>query len=201
MSAFPDTPVTLLAHLAREVTGEDEADWARFFEMYRPVIERFAYEVGARADAEDVSQEVFIRLVDVLRNGAYKAERGRFRAYLATLIRREVVNRWYRARARAADCTVSLDDEAFPLEVAVPPATPAILDAKWQAACQAAAVEHVLTKTALSRTSCAIYRAYVLEGRPIGEVAAAFGVPRNSVSQVKTRVDRMVARYASAYGT
>ena len=83
----------------------------------------------------------------------------------------------------------------------MPPATPAILDAKWQAACQAAAVEHVLTKTALSRTSCAIYRAYVLEGRPIGEVAAAFGVPRNSVSQVKTRVDRMVARYASAYGT
>ena len=41
--------------------------------------------------------------------------------------------------------------------------------------------------------SKAVYRAYVIEERPIGEVAAAFGVSRNSVSQIKTRVERLVS--------
>lgn len=53
----------------------------------------------------------------------------------------------------------------------------------------------MLTKTALSQKSRDIYRRYVVEERPIGEVAAEFGVPRNAVSQVKTRVERMIADY------
>ena len=40
-----------------------------------------------------------------------------------------------------------------------------------------------------------IYRAYVLEEKPIGEVAKAFGVSRNVVSQIKTRVDAMIADF------
>ena len=43
------------------------------------------------------------------------------------------------------------------------------------------------------------YRAYVLEERPIGEVAKAFGVPNNSVSQIKTRVERMIADYEAMF--
>ena len=61
-------------------------------------------------------------------------------------------------------------------------------------------VEHVLAKTALAERSKAIYRAYVLEGRPIGEVAAAFGVPNNTVFQTKTRVERMIAEHEALLG-
>ena len=46
----------------------------------------------------------------------------------------------------------------------------------------------------------AAYRACVLEERPIEEVAAAFGIPRNSVSQIKTRVAKMVAAIEAEYG-
>ena len=35
----------------------------------------------------------------------------------------------------------------------------------------------------------------LLEGQDIGKVAEAFGVPRNAVSQAKTRVERMVADF------
>ena len=42
MSAFPDTPVTLLARMAAERTGASEASWTRFFELYQPVIVKFA---------------------------------------------------------------------------------------------------------------------------------------------------------------
>ena len=201
MGAFPDTPVTLLARIAVEATGQrtDEAAWVRLFNLYAPAIRKFAELQGTPAtESEDVAQDIFLRLVAVLRNGRYRADEGRFRCYLATLVRNELVSRWRKVQARAA--CVPLDavpDEAI---ATLPPEAAALLDAKWRLARHEAAVEHALTKTALSRQSREIYRAYALEGRPIDEVASAFGVSRNLVAQVKTRVNRMVASLEAEYG-
>ena len=200
MSAFPDTPVSLLARMAAEHTGASETSWTRFFELYQPVIVKFAAFSGAGREAEDVAQDVFVKLVEVFRRSAYDPAHGTFRAYLATMIRNEVVNRWHKAAVRAADRHVSIDNDAHPVEIAAPSETAAILDARWRLARRQAAVEHVLTKTALSGKSKAIYRAYVLEERPIEEVAAAFGVPNNTVSQTKTRVARMIAAHEALLG-
>ena len=115
-------------------------------------------------------------------------------------IRRELVSRWRKAQARGGARGVSLDDPDVDVDVAVDSETAALIDAKWRLARHAAAVEHTLTKTALSAQSKAVYRAYVLEERPIEEVAAAFGIPRNSVSQIKTRVAKMVAAIEAEYG-
>ena len=201
MGAFPDTPVTLLARIAVEATGQrtDEAAWVRLFNLYAPAIRRFAELQGTpSAESEDVTQEIFLRLVAILRGGRYRADAGRFRCYLATLVRNELVSRWRKVQARAA--CVPLDavpDEAI---ATLPPEAAALLDAKWRLARHEAAVEHALTKTALSRQSREIYRAYALEGRPIDEVASAFGVSRNVVAQVKVRVNRMVAALEAEYG-
>ena len=200
MGAFPDTPVTLLARIAVEATGQrtDEAAWVRLFNLYAPAIRRFAELQGTpSAESEDVTQDIFLRLVAILRGGRYRADAGRFRCYLATLVRNELVSRWRKVQARAA--CVPLDavpDEAI---ATLPPEAAALLDAKWRLARHEAAVEHALTKTALSRQSREIYRAYALEGRPIDEVASAFGVSRNVVAQVKTRVNRMVASLEAEY--
>ena len=198
MSKIPDTPVTLIARLAAQVTGEDEAVWVKFFELYQPVIRHFAEYAGAKSDTDDVVQDVLVKLVDVFRSGTYRPEKGRFRAFLATITRREVINRWQKAQARAADRHVSLN-RTTALELAVPPEAAELLDAKWRLAQHAAAVEHVLSRTALAQKSKDIYRAYVLEERPIGEVAKAFGVSRNVVSQVKTRVEAMIADFEAMF--
>ena len=200
MSAFPDTPVSLLARMAAARTGASEASWTRFFELYQPVIVKFAAFSGAGREAEDIAQDVFVKLVEVFRRSAYDPAHGSFRAYLATMIRNEVVNRWHKAAVRSADRHVSIDNEEHPVELAAPSETAAILDARWRLARRQAAVEHVLTKTALSEKSKAIYRAYVLEERPIEEVAAEFGVPNNTVSQTKTRVARMIAAHEALLG-
>jgi RNA polymerase sigma-70 factor (ECF subfamily) len=200
MGAFPDTPVTLLARIAVEATGQrtDEAAWVRLFNLYAPAIRRFAELQGTpSAESEDVTQDIFLRLVAILRGGRYRADAGRFRCYLATLVRNELVSRWRKVQARAA--CVPLDavpDEAI---ATLPPEAAALLDAKWRLARHEAAVEHALTKTALSRQSREIYRAYALEGRPIDEVASAFGVSRNLVAQIKVRVNRMVASLEAEY--
>ena len=79
------------------------------------------------------------------------------------------------------------------MQLTVPPEATAVLDAKWRLAQHAAAVEHVLTRTAISARDREVYRAYVQEERPIDEVAAKYRLSRNSVSQIKTRLDRLVA--------
>ena len=192
MARFPDTPVSLLVRIASEKTDVcDEAAWTRLFELYAPVIKAFAEERGGGGDGEDIVQEIFMKLVNVLGDGRVKigGDAGKFRRYLATLIRNELVNVWRRRRARGEGATVSLDV----VEPTVDSATEAIIDAKWRLARRKAAVDWTLSKTALSPRSKAVYRAYAIDERPIGEVAAAFGIPRNSVSQIKTRVERMIA--------
>ena len=200
MSAFPDTPATLLAKIAVQVTGQtNELAWVRFFELYEPAIRKFAEYQGAKTEAEDIAQEILMKLVDILRAGKYSTTAGKFRCYLATLIRRELVSRWRKRQARGGAANVSMDDADAGLEPSVESETAAIIDAKWRLARHEAAVEHAPAKTALAQKSKNIYRAYVLEERPIEEVAAEFGVPRNSVSQVKTRVDKLIAAIESEY--
>ena len=70
MSAFPDTPATLLAKIAVQVTGQtNELAWVRFFELYEPAIRKFAEYQGAKTEAEDIAQEILMKLVDILRAG------------------------------------------------------------------------------------------------------------------------------------
>lgn len=200
MATFPDTPATLLARIAVHVTGqEDEAAWLRLFELYAPAIRKFAEYQGAD-DAEDVAQEVFLKLVGVLRGGGYVADAGKFRSYLAAMIRHELVSRWRKAQVRGMGANIPVDSLDVGDEPAVPPEQAAIIDAKWQLARHEAAVEHALTKTALSARSREIYRAYVLEERPIEEVASRFGVTKNHIGQIKLRVGRMIATLEAEYG-
>ena len=203
MANFPDTPVSLLVRLASDRTGiRDEAGWTRLFELYAPAIKAFAEERGGEGESEDVVQEIFMRLAEVLREGRVKVggDAGKFRRYLATLVRNELVSRWRRRMARGEDVRVSFDDPGAGIEVSVDSDAATIVDVKWRLARRKAAEEWVLTKTALSAQSKAVYRAYVLEERPIGEVAAEFGIPRNSVSQIKTRVERLIAAVETEYG-
>ena len=76
-----------------------------------------------------------------------------------------------------------------------------MIDVKWRLARRTAAVEWALSKTALSAQSKAVYRAYVIDGCPIGEVAAKFAIPRNLVSQIKTRVERMISAIEAEFQT
>ena len=198
MADFPDTPASLLARIAAQTTGQsDETAWVRLFELYAPAIRKFAEGLGARDESEDVAQEVFAKLVNVLRGGVYRADAGRFRCYLATMIRRELVSRWRKAQVRGGADNIPISD--LDVEPSVEPEVAAIIDAKWRLARHEAAVEHALTKTALTAQTREIYRAYVLEERPIGDVAARFGVTKNYIGLIKLRVGRMIAALEAEY--
>jgi len=199
---FVKTQVTLLQRIAMEKTGEDEATWARFFELYYPAMVVFAKGIGGSENAEDIAQDVLVKLVKVLREGQYERQPGKsFRAYVKTLIRNQLHDLYRREKARGYRRLTPLTEAITEDVAAEEKDLGEQLDLDWAKACNVAAVEHVIKHTALAAQSKQIYLEYAVKGRPIGEVAKQFGVSKNLVSQIKTRVDKMVAAIAAEYGS
>ena len=204
---FPETPQTLLKKIADLANGDDAAVWLEFVELYTPPLKAFirAIRGGQTPDeVDDAVQEVFIRLVDVLRNEKIDRRKGKFRDYLAALTRRLLIDRYRAALVRpstgsvpiseglVAQGTVPLATGSVPVAGGVTELDPGVqLDLRWRLAAHAAAVEHVLTKTAISEQSKRVYAA-LERGQSLREVAEAFGISYAAAKQIKSRLDRAV---------
>lgn len=197
MSLFPPTSLTLLHKLAVEVTGGNEASWVRFFELYTPAIRRFVEWNDHVHDPDDVVQEVYLKLVEIIRAGKYNPDKARFRTFLALLIRRQLITLYRQDQARHVADRCSIDD--LTEELSVPSDQREKIDLDWAKAKHEAAVEHVLTKVAMKAQSRDIYRAYVIEERPVEDVAATFGVTPDIIYKVKNRVNKMIAAVEAEY--
>ena len=191
---FPETPETLLKKIADLANGDDAAVWLEFVELYTPPLRHFVRTVSGKlveADAEDAVQEVFVRLTEVLRTNGIDRKKGKFRDYLAAMTRRLLVDRYRAEQSRVA----ALDRAANPVkdQATLTDGDPgSLVDAAWQVAVRKAAIEHLLTQTAVSEQSKRVYRAVVLEQRPLKEVAVEFGITYTAAKQIKSRLDRAV---------
>lgn len=203
MSLFPETPGTLLKKIAALKRGDDAAVWADFVERYTPAVKEFLRlnrgDVD-EAELDDLTQDVFVKLVEVLRQERYDPRKAKFRTYLSTLMRNLLVDRW-RERRREPSPELRREGasgtESEAIDATADPR--ASVDAAWRVAVRRAAIRHVLTVSMLASESKAIYSAYALRGEDIGTVAIRFGVTRNTVSKIKMRVDRMVAAVEESY--
>ena len=197
MSVFPPTSLTLLQKLAVEVTGGNEASWVRFFNLYTPAIRRFVEWNDHVHDPDDVVQEVYLKLVEVIRSGKYNPEKARFRTFLALLIRRQMITLYRQDQARHIADHCSIDD--LTEELVAPSSQQEQVDLSWAKAKHEAAVEHVLTKVAMKQQSRDIYRAYVIENRSIDEISKTFNVPTDIIYKVKNRVNKMIEAVEMEY--
>ena len=196
MSSFPTTSTTLLANLAERESGIDQVEWNRFFALYYPVMVEFARARGAGDDSEDVVQEVFADLVKVFQSGRYERGKGQFKSYLATMLRNELISRFRRMQAKSR-----VDGRARTPAAPLPaPSVSSSADdmPAWNLARHRAAVEHVLTRTAISEQSRRIYRELLATGDNCAEVARRMNLPAATVRQVKSRVSRMIAAFEKA---
>ena len=190
MRTFPPTSVSLIAKIKDLPPGEDGAAWARFWELYAPAMRAFAVFKGGTANADDIVMSVFGKLVDVLRGGQFDPSKGSFHSYLAAMIYNEVHMQHRKDEVRKSDAHVPLDETLVENLAA---RSTGDVEADWQRAVLQAATEHVLTKTALSERDRDVYRFYVQERHAIEEVAEKFHITRNSVSQIKTRIEKRIA--------
>jgi RNA polymerase sigma-70 factor (ECF subfamily) len=75
------TSVTLLGRLKQ--CPHDEAAWTLFVKRYGPVILGWARKWKLqKADAEEVTQNVLLKLMTELKQFEYNPDRGRFRGFL-----------------------------------------------------------------------------------------------------------------------
>lgn len=214
MSFFPPTSLTLLQKLSAEVTGVSETAWVRFFGLYTPAIRRFVEWNDSIHDPDDVVQEVYLKLVEIVRSGKYDRDKARFRTFLAMLIRHQLISLYRKDQTRGGSANISLESmyeadeeggagtfrpQSEPSELSVPDTQVVELDLKWARAKHEASVEHVLTKVAMKAQSREIYRAYVLENRPVEDVSTEFGVSPDIIYKVKNRVGKMIEAVEEEY--
>ncbi len=199
MSIFSPTPRTLIRSLRDLADGQDEARWARFVELYEPAIRDFIRLQDPdmpEADRDDIVQETFVRMVPAIRNGVFDPSKGRFRNFLATVVRNLMVDR---LRANAVRSSAAALAAAERLSGTESPAAAELLDVKWRLARHHAAVERVFERSALSEQSRRVYAMMEIDGLSTGEIVARTGLSANAVRRIISRVRRMVAAVEAEY--
>lgn len=158
----------------------DRAAWEEFVAVYGPVVY-----------AEDLTQQVFVRLVRALPTFRYRPAAGRFRDWLGTIVRREVARYWRAAGRRH-------DQPTDPDELAEHTDGPA--DAEWVDAFHAGVLAAALERCR-PRFEPNTWRAFErvwAEHRPAAEVATELGRPLDWVYVAKSRVLRALADEVAA---
>ena len=198
--SYPETSVTLFRKLREARAGVDDAAWARFVDLYAPVLHHLVRLISPwmqDADVDDAVQDVFVKLVEILRGGVYDASKAKFRTFLSTLVRRMLVDRYRAERARGAGRRT--DAEA--LDVVEGGDDPgAVVDAKWLVACRMAAEARVMNESVLPPKGRELWRLVTAEGMKVKEAAKALGIPANTASKTKRRVEAMIAATLKFYG-
>ena len=197
--SYPETSATLLRTLREARSGVDDVAWARFVDMYGPVIHHLVRLLSpgiSAADTDDAVQDVFVKLVNILRSGAYDPAKGKFRTYLSTLVRRLLIDRYREAAARRQDRQMEIEVAE---EIAVEDDPGAWMDAKWRVACRMAAERRVMEESAISERSREVWRLLSCEGLAVKDAAKRLGIPSNAVSKIKCRVEAQIAAVFAMY--
>jgi len=197
--SYPETSVTLLRTLREARSGVDDAAWARFVDMYGPVVHHLVRLLSpdmSDSDTDDAVQDVFVKLVNVLRSGAYDPAKSKFRTYLSAIARRLLIDRYRSEAARGLDRHVALE-AADDVGAADDPGE--WMDAKWRVACRLAAERRVMEESAISAQSRELWRLVSAEGMSVKDAAMRLGIPANTASKAKRRVEALIAAVLRQY--
>jgi RNA polymerase sigma-70 factor (ECF subfamily) len=125
MAEIPPTRASLLVRLR---DPRDEAAWGEFVDLYGPVVYGYARKQGLQdADAADLSQEVFRAFAGAVGRWSYDPQRGAFRNWLFTMVRRKLSN-WRRGERGRRESGNGQAIEECP--------APEALEAAWETAWQ-----------------------------------------------------------------
>jgi RNA polymerase sigma-70 factor (ECF subfamily) len=87
-NGWPSTRIFLLEAIS---DSRQSPSWTEFVDLYMPIVYRFCRRRGLQdADAQEVTQNVFIRIVPAMQGFQYDTSRGRFRSWVCTIASREL---------------------------------------------------------------------------------------------------------------
>lgn len=161
------------------------AKWTEFVETFDPVMRKYCAATFPDLDADDLIQETLRALVKKIPHYQYDPEaKGHFANYLIGILRRKAYA-VYRERKRQNMAVAAWLD--------IRPARSASQAEEERESFKQAAMELALREffanPRITDQSKEIFRKVAIEGRPPTEVAASFGVTRNVVDQVHSRMN------------
>ncbi len=176
--------------LLRLKDGEDGAAWSEFHELYGRLI--FGYSLHyaiSYAEAEDIVQEVCVKVFRQIIRFDYSPEKGRFRGWLKTITRNAVIDHLRRTRSRQKVSTEyrlqlesELEEESSKDE--------AVWRLEWEKAIYETALERV--KERIGPETFLIFKKYVLDDQSAADVADETTLDANAIYAVKHRVLRYI---------
>ena len=186
--------------VATIMSDAHSAKWTEFVNTFDPIMRKYSAATFPDLDADDLIQETFRALIEMMPHYQYDPEaNGFFRNYLIGILRHKAFA-FYRNR--------KLQNEAVAVWLDVHPARSASQAEQERKAFKQAAMELALRSLFADPTvkdqSKRIFRKVAIEDRPPAEVAAAFGVTRDVVDHVRSRMNarlrKIVAQLESPGG-
>jgi len=176
MAQPPTTSTTLLRDLAQD---SQHARWGEFVARYRPMMEAFLRERFPSVEAEDVIQETLIAVCTALPSYRYSPdEKGHFRNYLTGILRNKALRQLSKDNRQAEIAEemrrsrgMKADDEQ-----------------SWRKALLEIALRQLLNDESIQSRTRQVFLRIAVNGDSPNDVAAAFGIERNAVDQIKNRM-------------
>jgi RNA polymerase sigma-70 factor (ECF subfamily) len=177
--------------LSRVRDPADHAAWAEFESLYRDLLLRYCRRCGlSAADAEDVRQMVFLRLIRVLPQFRYDPTVGRFHDWLYRLTRNAIFD--FRRCPNPAGRAVQSEEDP----VTAVDGEPA--DALWEQEWRDHHLRRAMTalRESCDERSVAVFER-VMAGAAIDQVASDLGMSydavQKSVRRMRQRVEERIA--------
>ena len=196
MATIPTTSTTLLRSVASD---SQHARWTEFAKRYRPMMEAYLRERFPSVEADDVIQETLIAVCAALPSYRYAPdEKGHFRNYLTGILRNKALRQLHKEqrqteiaegiRRSRGDAPCQSADSGRAGTPRTPLGTMSDEEQSWRETLVEIALRQLMNdETIQSRTRQVFLRVAVNGERP-DDVAAAFGINRNSVDQIKNRM-------------
>ena len=162
---------------------ENEAAWQRFFDLYAGFVFSIARSKGLNdTDADDIVQMVFSDLARNLPSFKYDREKGRFRSYLAALVKWRVIDR-LKAVRRDADLKADFMEE---VKSAATTEDEDFEEREWQSAAMEETLRRI--KPEVRPEHYAAFVASAVEGQDTDVVTKLYGISRDSLYQIRKRL-------------
>ena len=170
---------------------ENEAAWQRFFDLYAGFIFSIARSKGLKPeDADDIVQIVFTDLARNLPTFLYNRAKGKFRSYLAALVKWRVIDR-LKAVRRDADLKADFMEEAK----ATGPGDDEFADREWQAVAMDNALRRI--KPSVRPEHYAAFVASTVEGQDTETVMKLYNLSRDNLYQIRKRLSERLRKVMS----
>lgn len=189
--AIPSTHISLLCELGMD--GRHDESWMVFHARYRGVILGWCLRRGLPPDdAEDLTQEILLKLFQQLPQYNHDPARGHFRSWLKTIVNNALTDFWRRQQRRpepAVGGTTFLERQG---RIASPEAAAELSSAIEDQAQTIASEVLQRVRGKLKETTWQAFYRTMVEERPAAEVAAELNLSIASVYKANYRVKQML---------